>query len=62
MKYRIKCFMGGELGWLYIVGNDGESPREFASLEEAKECLIAWEWYSTKLYSIVDENGNEIIE
>lgn len=60
MKCHIKCFMGGELGWLYIVGDDGESPKEFTSIEEAKERLSAWEWYSTDLYSIVDEDGNEI--
>ena len=61
MKYRIKCFLGGGIGWLYVVG-DGDGPQEFASVEEAKEYLSTWEWHSTDLYSIVDENGNEVNE
>ena len=58
MKYRIKCFMGGELGWLYIVGNDGESPKEY-SLEEAKEVVKQYECFDKKLYEIIDKEGNE---
>ena len=58
--YRIKCFLGSDLGWLYIV--DSNQQARLYSLEEAKEFVKQYELFSNKFYLIVDENGGEILE
>lgn len=61
MKYRIKLFLGSDIGWLYIVDSTGEMAVEY-TLQEAERLVRQWELYSKTLYSIIDSNGNEVLK
>lgn len=58
MKYKVKVYLGADVGWLYIIGTDLNSPMLF-SLEQAIEVAKQYT-YGTKNYvEIIDEEGNE---
>ena len=58
--YRIKIFLGGDIGWLYIVDDNQEA--RLYTLEEAKEVAKEYGFFNKNLYSIVDENDEEVVE
>ena len=58
--YRIKVFFQGDLGWLYIVDDNQEA--RLYTLEEAKEAAKGYGFFNKNLYSIVDENDEEVVE
>lgn len=55
MKYRIKCYLGGQVGWLFIVDENHE-PRLY-TLEQAIETANQYTHNSKSYVEIVDEDG-----
>ena len=60
MKYKVKVYLGADLGWLYIVGKDINEPMLY-SLEQAIDVAKQYTHGTKNYVEIIDEEGNEYV-